>query len=196
MDLAERLKFYVRVGRMWELNWELSAAPQESALLQTVTITRENFAHYRATLDKLWKRLSADLQDRVVVCKDAAFVEWRYLQHPENNYELLLVKRRFIGTPIGLCVVKREAERMLLLDLIGPLHEAPRLVQVALAATWRAERRKLYTWCSEPDTTRFGAVTSAHALPIITPANAWTSGPSAEELHNRWWLTPGDTDFL
>ncbi len=196
MALAAHLKLYAPVGSMWELNWEVAPPPGLPLLQKAVVIDADNLERHRAALNLLWEQLRADLGERIVVHKDAAFVEWRYLQHPQERYEVLLLTQRITGTPLGLCVVKAEAERVLLMDTIGPLRHLPQLVQAAQAATWRLQKRKLVTWCSAPDITCFGATSSAQALAITTPANIWTPGPAPEELHNRWWLLPGDTDYL
>jgi hypothetical protein len=196
MELAEHLKFYAPVGRMWELNWDLAAAPRMPLLLKTVAIDSGNFEQHRATLDNLAEQQCAAMPDRVLVRKNAAWVEWRFLRHPHERYELLLVTHRLSGKVVGLCVLKVEPERVLWMDALAPTAHLPALAQVARAAAWRLERRKLSLWCSEPDRDSFGAVGAAEALPIITPANIWTPGPTPEELHNRWWLLTGDTDYL
>ena len=196
MALAAHLKLYAAVGRMWELGWDLLAPPRVPLLLKVDVLDASNFARWRATLDQLGEQQRADLAERVVVRKDAASVEWRYLRHPQERYELLLVKHRLSGKPIGLCVLKVEAERTLWMEALAPLHHLPALAQVARAAAWRQGRRKLALWCSEPDTARFGNVTSVQPLAITTPANVWTPGPAPAELHNRWWLLAGDSDYL
>ena len=197
LALAEHLQLYAPVGRMWELNWDLTAPPRQPLLQKVICVDAGNLAQHRAALNAVWGQLRADLGERIVVRKDAAFVEWRYLQHPQEQYTLLLLQRRFTGAPLGLCVLKQEAERVLLMDAIGALRHMPQLIRAAQAATWRGQCRKLATWCSAPDIARFGTdVTTTQPLPITTPANIWTVGPPPEELQDRWWLMPGDTDSL
>lgn len=196
MALAARLKLYAPVGKIWELAWNLDAQPRMPWLLKADLLDAHNIARYRKQLDALGTQQAADLADRIVARKDAGFVAWRYLQHPLERYTLLLVKHRITRRPIGLCVLKVEAERVLWMDAIAPLAHLPALAQVARAATWILQRRKLALWCSEPDVKRFGAVSAAMAMPITTPANVWTPGPAPEELKDRWWLLAGDTDWL
>lgn len=197
LALAEHLKLYAPVGRMWELCWELTAPLRQPLLQKVIRIDAGNLAQHRPVLNLLWEQLRKDLGARIVVRKDAAFVDWRYLQHPQERYQLLLLQRRFTGAPLGLCVLKQEAERVLLMDAIGPLRHLPQLVHAAQLAAWHLQRRKLATWCSAPDVACFGAgVTTTQALPITTPANIWTEGPPPAELTELWWLMPGDTDYL
>jgi hypothetical protein len=196
MTLAARLGLYAPVGRMWELNWDLSSQPRIPLLLRTETVDVRTISRQRAALDKLGEQQRGDLTERIVVSKDAAFVEWRYLRHPQERYELLLVKHRLTGEPIGLCVLKVEPERVLWMEALAPLKHLPALAQVARVAAWRLDRRRLSLWCSGPDKGCFGNVTNAQALAITTPANIWTPGPPPEELLDRWWLLASDTDYL
>lgn len=196
MELAARLNLYAPVGKMWELRWEVSEATRAPGLLKTRKLDLASFASYRAIVDSLGAKQCADLADRIVVRKDAEWFAWRYWRRPGENYEVLLVRHRFTGKPIGVCVLKLEPERVLWLDALAPLGNLPALAQVARAAAWQMGRRKLVLWCSEPDVARFGNVSDREALPITTPANIWTPGPPPAELHNRWWLLAGDTDFL
>lgn len=196
MDLAAHLKLYAPVGRMWELHWDLPVKPAAPWLLKTHRLDRATFERHRARIDALGAQQRGDLAARIAVRKDAAFVEWRYLQHPLERYELLLVTHRITGKPIGLCVLKVESERVLWMEALGPLAHLPALAQIARAATWQLEQRKLALWCGAPDVARFGNVTGAQALPITTPANVWTPGPAPDELRDRWWLLAGDTDYL
>ena len=196
MALAAHLKLYAPVGKMAELTWELAAPPRVPLLLKIEAVTLASIAQQRAALDSLGEQQRDALPDRILIRKNAAFVEWRYLQHPDEPYEVLLVKHRLSGKAIGLCVLKVEAERVLWMDAVAPLQHLPALAQVARAAAWRLERRKLALWCSTPDVARFGAVASTQILDITTPTNIWTPGPLPEDLRDRWWLVAGDTDYL
>jgi hypothetical protein len=196
MDLAARLKFYAPVGRMWELNWHFTTPQRVPFLLTTVVLSTENVAQHRAALDTLGEQQRKTLGERILLYKDAASIESRYLRHPHERYELILVKHRLTRKPVGLCVLKVEAERVLWMDAVAPLANLPALAQVARAAAWLLDRPRLTLWCTAPDVQRFGDVASAELLPITIPANIWSSAPSPEELQDRWWLLAGDTDWL
>jgi hypothetical protein len=195
-ELALRLKLYAPVGRIWELGWDVVEPERIPLFLKTQKLEAANFARHAPMLDTLGVQQRTDLGERVVIHRSADFIDWRYLRHPHERYELVLVTHRITGRAIGLCVLKVEAERVLWMEALAPLANLPALAQVARAETWRLERRKLALWCSAPDIDRFGNVTSAKALPITTPANIWTPGPTPEELQDRWWLVPGDSDYL
>ena len=173
------------------ISQEADTAPEARAMTLP-----DAFQRNRRAIDALGAQQVRDLRDRIAARKDAGFVAWRYLQHPLERYTLLFVKHRLTRKPIGLCVLKVEAERVLWMDAIAPLAHLPALAQVARAATWLLQRRKLALWCSAPDVDRFGSVTTATALPITTPANVWTPGPEPDVLKDKWWLLAGDTDWL
>lgn len=196
MDLAAHLNLYGGVGRMWELSWDLATPPRMPLLLRTEPVDAASFARHRATLDALAARQRGELPDRIIVRKDAAFIKWRFLDNPQERYELRLVKHRLTGKAIGLCVFKVEAERVLWMEVLAAREHLPALAQVARAVTWQLERRKLGLWCAAADVTAFGTVTQAVELPITTPTNVRRPGPAPEELKDRWWLLAGDTDWL
>ncbi|MES2626954.1 MAG: GNAT family N-acetyltransferase [Pseudomonadota bacterium] len=198
MGIAERLGIYAPVGRMFEISWKLDASVARIGFWhKCVQITLANFANYQKKIDDLWQQFSQTMRDYIVVQKDAAFIEHRYLRNPKNAYTILLMTSRITGKPLGLVVLKVEPERALLMDFIGSFQNYPAVLQLAKWQTTELGRQQLATWCSEVFVERLvDESATSTTLPITTPANIWTSGPPPEELQNRWWLTPGDTDFL
>lgn len=202
MGISQRLGLFTPVGQLAEVSWQLDTQVAQTSLLtslltNSIRITRENFAPQRQAIDKLWQEFSAQLQDYVVVQKNAAYLEQRYLLHPDNEYVIVMMKARLTGRPLGLFVLKTEAERVLLMDVVAPFKNMQPLLQTALQQTLQLERKTLATWCNKIFVDQF-AVNNATSklLPVMTPANTWTPGPAPEELQDRWWLMPGDTDFL
>jgi hypothetical protein len=210
MALAAHLRLYAPVGRMWELRWALGAADAKGPglLEKLLPLDGAGLARHGAAIDALWQALQQDFREGIVVKKDAAHIARRYLQHPEKKYLVYLLAHRLTRTPQGLMVLKQDAQKMLLMDYVGPLRNLPAVLRLAKYQARRQGCSELGTWCGEKflgcfgaaagaatDAPTFGAVV-AKALPITTPANIWTAGPTPEELQNRWWLMPGDTDFL
>lgn len=96
--------------------------------------------------------------------------------------------------------VPDASRKMVLMDYVGALNKLPALLKLALHEASRSGCSELSTWCSATFVDKFRKASTtpvdATALPITTPANIWTAGPQPEQLQNRWWLLPGDTDFL
>lgn len=207
MKLAEHLGLYAPVGRMVETVWETDGA-RKPLMLSCQPLTSEtspgapaasagSWREHAGLVDELWKRLAGDLANNIVAIKDAAFLRGRYLEHPEHRYELHLVRRRLTRVPLGLVVLRHEQDHTRLMDVVGPLKHVPAAVQCARVLSARAGRPRLLTWCSRAFARRFQVWDASQSdLPIITPTNILTPGPAPEELQDKWWLMPGDTDFL
>lgn len=198
MALAERSGLYARVGHMVQFDWTVPA--RGMAVLwryRTEVLDAAAFARSRADIESLWQHLQEDLADHIVVQKNAAWVEHRYLRNPDRSYRLVLVRGRLSGRPVGLVVLKEEADKVQLMDCLAHLQYVPVLLQVAKAETRACGRTLLYTWCSAAFAACFahaGAV--ERELSIITPCTTRMPGPTPDELRDHWWLLPGDTDFL
>jgi hypothetical protein len=198
LRLAERMGIYAPVGRMFEISWTIDEHVKGlSPLHRSIAVTQANFDDHKPAIEQLWNEFRQEMQDYILVQKDAAYLEHRYLRHPKHTYTILLVKTRLTGKALGLIVLKKEPERILLMDFIGSFARLPVMLRLAKWQASKQEQKKLATWSGEIFVERFkDTAATSTALPITTPANIWTAAPSPEELHNRWWLMPGDTDFL
>jgi len=197
MRLAAHLGLYAPAGRMQELSWPSSAESGPGWQYRLQELDAGTFAAESGTLDALWQALRHDLRQAIVVEKTAAWLEQRYLRNPARRYRLLLLRRRFSGKALGLLVLKQEAERLQLMDCLGPLGHLPLLLRSARALAREAGVASLYTWCTSAFVERFPqAQCSVQPLSISIPANIWTPGPAPATLQDQWWLLPGDTDFL
>lgn len=197
MKLAAHLGLYAPVGQMKEATWDTTAASSPGWSIQLQELDAGNYAAAATTLDALWEQLRHDLREHIVVAKTAAWIEQRYLCHPTRTYRLVLVRRRFGGQPLGLLVLQQEAQRMLLMDCLGPLAHWPELLHCARALALTAGSARLATWCGTAFADLFAQDAAVlQTLPISIPANIWTPGPAPATLRDHWWLLPGDTDYL
>ncbi|MFA7241860.1 MAG: bifunctional class I SAM-dependent methyltransferase/GNAT family N-acetyltransferase [Sulfuricellaceae bacterium] len=193
--LPERLGLYVgSVGAIQELVW-----PTENSKTSPFWKIREISLATRKEqelADACWKRMAADLTDRIVGVRDAAYLTHRYLGHPDKSYRIFAVRRRFGFELAGLFVVRVvDAERCELLDTIGPLAHIPLLVRFARQVAKDAGCRELFIWTVNNITPDFGPCPRIIDLPVTVPGNNWTFAPANESIAGRWWLTSGDTDF-
>mgnify|MGYP001180875144 CR=1 FL=1 len=198
MRLAAHLGLYAPVGRMVELVWDSAAlASEPKPWWQIDTLSTMNASTYNKPLDALWAAMRKDLDQACAVVKDAEWLRWRYLEHPEREYQVRLVRNRWTGRALGLFVCRPEGERLFLLDLVGPRAHLPLLLGLAAREAQQQKLQSLMTWCSKGllDWLPHDSAVVTE-LPITTPANVWTPGPAPESLQDRWWLLPGDTDFL
>jgi len=189
--LGEKLGLYGRIGTLLEARWD--AIPYRHHLMVTVRTLQEAQLNM-ATL--LWEALSRDLADRVVLQRGINYLRHRFLEHPTVQYQLLLVRRRVTGRPLGLLVLRDHGQDLELLDMLGSLRNLPMLVQIARQVAGKLGRRQLYCWLTRP--VAEAVETSSPQLTDLNlplPTIIWQQ--QAELLHTcgHWWLMGGDTDF-
>ena len=140
--------------------------------------------------------MAEDLQEAIVGVRDWKYLQHRYLGHPNQQYQIVLVKNRFSGHARGIFILRIDPEGCEIVDLIASLVEIPLLIIHArrLAGMYGATR--VFCQITENFSSHFAATrgTQKNAnIPI--PATAWSNGPAPETLKNRWWLMGGDKDF-
>lgn len=182
------------VGHMLELSWPAARSrPSLLLALRPLDLTK---AEDRADADACWKAMRADLRGMIVGVRDAETLHHRYTAHPDKAYQIFVVRRRFFGGPLGLFVLRADAEEGCeLMDVVAPRAAVPRLVAHARRAAAGLGASRLFGWVVDNISAHFGPDATVHDLAINVPANAWTAGPPIENLSGKWWLTGGDTDF-
>ena len=195
MRLGERLGLYAEVGALRELRWSaLGMGPRLSTRLRDLN---PDSAADRGSVERLWAEMARDLTDGLVGVRDWNYLRHRYLEHPERRYTLVLVRSRFTGAALGLLVLRRDEKDVVLIDLVAPLRRIPLLLVQARRLTGLWGRPSLYGWITRQHVSVFTASdTEIRDIDVSIPTNAWVSQPfNPAQLHDRWWLTLGDTDF-
>ncbi len=192
MKLAKILGLYAEVGKIVELRWQTR---QGKAHLFT------RIAHLKPDsnliVNKLWNKMAKALRDSLVGVRDWNYVQHRYLLHPQHQYELLLVTRRFTEEVLGLVVIYRQEEICHIRDFIGDLKYIPEIIQQVrrIAANWGM--REVHMWITENFANRFPLQDAQQQdLEIYVPHNVWSNSFPPAEIDGHWWLMSGDTDFL
>ncbi len=196
MRLGERLGFYAEVGALVELRWPpLDPRPR---LATRLTILDPKSSVDRLSVDRLWSAMARDLVGGVIGVRDWEQVRYRYLDHPERHYELVLIRSRLTRVPLGLLVLHEEADAMALTDLVAPLRHLPTLLVQARRLTGLRGKSSLYGWMTRQQAFRLTTPDTALLdIDVSIPTNVWVPQPfSPAQLVDRWWLTIGDTDFL
>jgi SAM-dependent methyltransferase len=182
------------LGTIQELIW-----PSKNLGPSPVWAVREIFLitqKEKDLADACWRNMAANLSNHVVGVRDAAYLTHRYINHPDKQYRIFIVRHRLGLQLAGLFVIRIESpERCELLDVIGPITKIPMLVQHAQRVAKDAGCNELFLWAVDNIIPDFGTCSTIKNLQIIVPGNGWTSGPINKSVTGKWWLTGGDADF-
>lgn len=196
LKVAELLGFYRAVDQLHELTWPCRPGPGDWRYrlqpFDRMTLGREARA-----LDRLWDAMHLSLPEAILGVRDWEYIRHRYVEHPEKNYDYLILRWTLTGAPLALLVLAAEGETWHLRDYVGDIRRLP----VAIALLGRAGISRGYStlsaWITASQRARFPVVGCRdRALDIVIPHNIWTRGPSLDEVRGNWWLMGGDTDFL
>jgi len=195
MKISERHGLYAAVGHMTEFSWSTrSRFPLWGTRLHLLSGDQTNLT--KTLVNKCWQQMAEDLQEAIVGVRDWKYLQHRYLGHPNQQYQIVLVKNRFSGHARGIFILRIDPEGCEIVDLIASLVEIPLLIIHArrLAGMYGATR--VFCQITENFSSHFAATSGTQKnanIPI--PATAWSNGPAPETLKNRCWLMGGDKDF-
>jgi hypothetical protein len=192
LRLAVKQGIYKAVDQMAEVQWAVPRVrPDWRVRSQVVSEADE------AAVNACWGEMAQAMKSSILGVRDWQFVVRRFLQHPSVAYTVLLVRARWSGQPMGVAVLRDRGEEGLeLIDLIGaPMHFSA-LVRAALRQAHLLGRSRLLAWTTLSHRHLLDMWGSESVpLDVWVPANVWSPGPSATDLHEQWWLMGGDTDF-
>lgn len=194
MKLAEILGLYAEVGHMVECSWRpRTRFPLWNTRLQLIQHLTDA---EKMAIDLCWQRMAVDMTRAIIGIRDWRYLEQRYLNHPEHDYRILLIKNRFSGKVRGAFVLRLVPEGCELVDCVAALSDIPLIITHArrLASIHGATR----LFCRiTANFAHLFEVADAVQQPvnIRIPTNIWSHGPSAEAIKNHWWLMSGDMDF-
>jgi hypothetical protein len=195
MKLAELLGFYAPVGEVLELAWP-AARHWSQHLYRRTMITAADFPRHEAALDQAWQQLQQGFAQHIVGSKTPAWLRWRYLEHPERQYRVVLCRARLTGAVAGVFVLRHDGDSCMLMDLLGAPGSFPTLLALAQAEAAALGCARVLTWCSAAFTDCLPTQgRTERDMGVSIPTNIWTDGPAPAELRDHWWLLPGDTDF-
>ncbi|MFK7863293.1 MAG: hypothetical protein AB8B95_03600 [Pseudohongiellaceae bacterium] len=196
MKLGEILSVQADIGAVVEVEWKPKAADQLVG-----SEIRLSAPEHTQLIDSLWQRMVSDLADRIVIIRDLDYLLYRYNENPSHDYQVYLVGS--LNEVKGLIVCRVEIDRLLILDLLGPLANYPLLIEFAQDLAARKGLTAVSTWITEPDTVLFQTGDSSMNEEVLIkdigvriPTSVCAPGPSPDSLHNAWFLLAGDTDFL
>lgn len=193
MRLGKTLGLYGELDRMQEVTWPAIKTGPSWLLKLRLLGSDERAANF---VEAAWDRMHTDLQGAIVGLRNWAYIKHRYIDHPVFGYDLLSVTARFSGRPIGVIVLKRDADRYELMDVIGALRDIPCLVLQARRWASCNGVQRLTAWVAESNVKLFaGNEATVQDIGVSVASNICRAGPSIEQMRKKWWLLTGDTDF-
>ena len=195
MQVAEYLGLYSPVGQMLKFSWP--AVQGRSYFLTTFRVLeKKNLAQYKEDINALWQGMAKGLGQDIVGVRDYAYVHNRYNQHPENNYQFMLIRSRFTQKPQGLVIMTANDECCEIIDLICAIQQVPLLVRYAQHYTATLKCTQLACQITQSFAQYFTTSDAHHeVLDVHIASNIWSDGPTPEQIKGHWWLMSGDMDY-
>ncbi len=200
-EVAHRLGLYGQVDKLVRLSWP-SAAEASADRVRWAPIGQAGVgfsAAERRGVDGLWRCMAPAFGECVLGVRDADWLQYRYLQHPHQRYEVMAVRSRWLRRWLGVMVLRRHEDHMLLLDLVAPPAAVPLLITLARHLAAQAHVPRLDAWVTQSQSHRLARPGDSEVavidMQIPVPANVHTPGPGPDVLRDRWFLMAGDADF-
>ena len=194
MRLAHKLGLYEKVDHLLEISWSLKRSLR-SYCFRGEPLSLERFSSHQ--MDDLWEKMRPGLNEYIAVIRDAAYLRYRYFDHPTFFYNALLIKHRMTGRVLGLVFLKEEEDHVKLMDVVGKIQDIQGLLMAACASLVGSGSKPLKAWVTPRQWEVFkGPGATAVTTDIEIPTHTATPGIPVAELQGRWWVSFGDTDFL
>jgi len=194
MRLGELTSLYGEADRMVELHWG-SASPGPRMRTRVCVLKPDCNSHIDAAL-RLWTEMASDLADAILIARDLSYLRYRYMEHPEHDYDVLLVTQRFSRRALGIFVTRQHDDSVELLDIVAPLKNVVCLIDQARRLASRWGKPNLYCWITQSFARMLETADADRRDPDISVAIAtWLNDVDLNRLRGRFWLMSGDTDF-
>ncbi|MCO4787086.1 MAG: GNAT family N-acetyltransferase [Marinomonas atlantica] len=190
LRVGQRQKLYAKFDHILEATWAPQAGPYH--------FTRwHGDAEQGAIIDQHWQAMQPHVQQHLIGLHDQAWLRFRYLDKPNDDYQILLVTNQQ-GESLGVIVLKDrvEANYVELLDFISTPDSAPQLIAAAQQIAHQQQREKLYAWLT-PNVYRWLEQTNGNTAKtdIVIPGNGLDNLQHTAIAIDNWWLLGGDSDF-
>lgn len=195
MRLGEQLGLAVSIGVMNELL--LAPQPAPGAFGWRAQPVTQFDARFDRLADRLWQRMAADFRSEVLCVRDAAFLRYRYVQHPQQRYEAWRLTNWW-GRDQALVFGKRDGAIFEVLDVVAARADIPKAMDALRrqAGAWPGiESFRL--WLTDRHAQLFAAMPgcASSELQFRLVVNFNSSGGNLNRFEGKWWLTGGDTDY-
>lgn len=190
--LGAKLGLYMDVSVVDELSWRPRPLKWHERLRYCITSLSSD--DLDAWVTPAWQAMATDFHDQVIGVRDAAWIRYRYLDHPVRNYRVLGIRNRLGKYPLSVAVVQEDEDNALeCMDLIAQRSTLPLLITMLRHYCSVSGRTRLYIWVNR--LLREALMTADIDVFDRDMRLTVTVGPKSEYYARKWWITNGDTDF-
>ena len=195
MSLGVKLGLYLEVDAISTLRWP-ALAPVRSALTKTRVLQHLSGAAESMRLNQLWRDMQQDWPGMLLPVRDAARWNYRYGEHPEYSYRVLMVSNRWTAKPLAALVLRAHPDHLEWLDYAGSRDAIPLALRAARMHAAELGLAHVKGWFSSALVDEFSQGQAAlEPNDIRVPVNLWGRDADQARPIAPLWLMAGDTDF-
>lgn len=195
IKIGQRLGLYASVEKIFRRSWSSEGGSLPFWLVFEPLFHRPDWAQ---ETDRLWQKMNNDMGEFVLVCRDAAYLRYRYQERPDGGYGVYLVRNWLTGYPKAIVVVKQKGDRLDWLDFVGSRATIFLAINAVLQLARASGTPDVSAWLTGCMLKYFsGGGGKTEATDVEIAQSDWNlSKGMADSTCGHWWLMYGDTDFL
>ncbi len=191
MALPEKIGLYEKVEDVFEANKEANFINNLSRFIYKFF----PLSYDDSRIDILWESVKRGI--KIGIVRDREYLRWRYQRHPFYKYELWGLKKRWGNKLAGLAVLRREGERILVIDFVCGKDILTTLFKKIENYAYTSRIKTITLWFPEylrkiMEDMGFQTKISCTCIPRTTHEKTLTK----EEIKGKFFYTMGDTDFM
>jgi GNAT superfamily N-acetyltransferase len=191
MLLPEKLGLYEKVEDVWEAYKETLF---NNSLIRYI-YKLFPLGYDEPRIDILWK--SAAKGFGLSVIRDRNYLDWRYRRHPFFKYEMWGFKSRFSNRLLGMVVLRRDNDKMLIIDFICEENMLKPLFQKTENYAVTCGFKNISLWLPEYLSKKMEEIGfSIRLTGTCIPRTTHEKTLKKDEIKGRFFYTMGDTDFM
>ena len=195
VTLGVKLGLYLEVDTISTLRWS-PLTPGRHLLTKTRVLQHLSGAAESARLNQLWRNMQQDWPGLLLPVRDAARWNYRYAEHPEHRYHVLMVSNRWTAKPLAAVVLRAHPDHLEWLDYAGSRDAIPLALRAARMHAADLGLAHLKGWFSSALVDDFFQGEAAlEPNDIRVPVNLWGLNVDQARPIAPLFLMAGDTDF-
>ena len=188
MRVAELFNLYSETDRVVEYKWHTEDIP-------LVLVTETVCLKHKSETDKLWEDMKNEFKDRIIGVRDFEYIKYRYIDHPEYKYNIYATyngKKEFRGILVG----KKEDAIFRIMDIIALKEHYGELISLSKSLAYDMQCSHVSFWITKSQLDYFKNFGGKYCdMDTSIAAYKHINSCKLEDIHGKWWLTAGDTDF-